>query len=62
MKARKGQDDRYQQKGQAFHRTLREAYLDLAKKYPARIKVIDASKDPDTTAKAVQAAMEALGV
>jgi dTMP kinase len=62
MKARKGQDDRYQQKDPSFHRTLRDAYLELAKKYPARIKVINASKDADATAKAVQAAVEALGV
>lgn len=60
MKARKGPDDRYQQKDPAFHRTLREAYLELSRKYPARIKVIDASKDAEATAKAIEAAVEAI--
>jgi dTMP kinase len=60
MKARKGQDDRYQQKDPAFHRKLREAYLMLAEKYPTRIKVIDASSDAETTAKDVQDAIKEL--
>ncbi|VEI05359.1 dTMP kinase [Kurthia zopfii] len=31
----------------AFHQSVREAYLQLAKKYPNRIRVVDASKNVD---------------
>ena len=47
---RSGQDDRYEQKNAAFHQKLRDAYLDLARQYPARIKVIDATHDADKVA------------
>ena len=48
--ARAGHDDRYEQKNMAFHQTLRDAYLDLAKQYPARIKIVDASSEADKVA------------
>lgn len=35
--------DRYELKPASFHRKLRKAYLKLARKYPKRIKVVDAS-------------------
>jgi dTMP kinase len=47
MAARRGPDDRYQQKPKAFHEKLRAAYLKLAALEPARIKTIDASGDAD---------------
>jgi dTMP kinase len=47
MAARRGPDDRYQQKPVAFHQTLRDAYLALAKKYSQRFRVIDASRSVD---------------
>jgi dTMP kinase len=56
MASRGGEDDRYQRKDIAFHQTLRDAYLELAKKYPERIKVIDASLDADKVAIAVRQA------
>lgn len=39
--------DRMEQKGHAFHRKVREGYLDQARRDPDRHAVIDASKDPD---------------
>lgn len=57
MNARCGQDDRYQQKHNGFHETLRKAYLGLAEKAPNRFRVIDASKDENDVAKAVEAAV-----
>ncbi len=54
MAARKGPDDRYQQKDKAFHQKLRDAYLMLAKKYAQRFRVIDASRDADAVAKDIE--------
>jgi len=45
MKKRGGQNDRYQRKKTAFHKKLRKAYLALAKKYPRRLMIINASRD-----------------
>lgn len=54
MKSRKGPDDRYQQKDEAFHRVLRDAYLALAQKYSRRFRIIDASRDAESVAKDIQ--------
>jgi dTMP kinase len=53
MTARGGQDDRYQQKNVAFHQTLRDAYLMLAKKYASRFRVIDAAAEMQAVAASV---------
>lgn len=58
MTSRKGPDDRYQQKDVVFHRALRDAYLDLAKKYASRFAVVDASNPPDTVHDAMVAALK----
>lgn len=46
VETRAAQDDevlsRFDKAGQAFHTTIREAYLDIAKNEPARVKVVDA--------------------
>ena len=39
----KGDEDRFERKGLAFHQRLREAFLQIAKREPKRCKVIDAS-------------------
>jgi dTMP kinase len=57
MSSRKGPDDRYQQKDQAFHQKLRNAYLDLAKKYAHRFAVIDAASNADKVHNAIAAAV-----
>lgn len=54
MNARKGPDDRYQQKDTGFHHVLREAYLSLAKKYAHRFTIIDASRDADAVARDIE--------
>lgn len=54
MAARRGQDDRYQQRDKAFHQKLRDGYLALAKQYPQRFRVIDASRDADAVAKDIE--------
>lgn len=55
--ARRGPDDRYQQKNQAFHQTLRDAYLKLAAENPQRIVTIDASGAADEVAQAIRNAV-----
>ena len=54
MRERRGEDDRYQQKDIAFHKTLRDAYLALAKHYPQRVKTVDASQKPDDVATSIR--------
>ena len=39
-----GEKDRLEKEGLEFHKKVRFGYLELAKKYPERIKVINASK------------------
>ena len=36
-------EDRYERKGLAFHRKLREGYLDIARRNPQRCRLVDAS-------------------
>jgi dTMP kinase len=38
-------EDRYERMGLPFHQRLRQGFLDLAKKFPARCVVIDAAQD-----------------
>ena len=33
---------RFDKAGQAFHKTIREAFLDIAQKEPDRVKIVDA--------------------
>jgi dTMP kinase len=58
MRARRGADDRYQQKNVAFHETLRMTYRQLALSEPRRIKIIDATPSPDQVAAALVAAVQ----
>ncbi|GAC1426864.1 MAG: dTMP kinase [Ktedonobacteraceae bacterium] len=41
------QQSRFDTESEGFHQTLRYAFLNLAKTYPERIKVVDASQSPD---------------
>ncbi|MGH9671848.1 MAG: dTMP kinase [Bryobacteraceae bacterium] len=43
-----------------FHRRVRDAYLELAAAEPARFRVIDARRDPESIAEAVAAAVRPL--
>ncbi len=49
--------DRFEREGLAFHETLREAYLAIARAEPARCAVVDASAGQDEVAAAIWAAV-----
>lgn len=54
--------DRMEQKGDAFHRRVREGYLDQARRDPKGYAVVDASKGPDeVTAALMKTLRERLG-
>jgi len=54
-KARRGSDaaDRFESEGPAFHRTLREAFLAIAREEPERCVVIDAGRAEPEVAEAI---------
>ncbi len=55
--------DRMEQKGDAFHKRVREGYLDQARRDPKGYAVIDASKGPDEVTSALMDTLRArLGV
>ncbi len=54
-----GGADRFESEGVAFHRTLREAFLGIARDEPERCAVIDASLDEATVGAAVWEAVRA---
>ena len=56
--AARGGDDRFEQKGAAFHERLRQAFRQIAAEHPARCKVIDASRSPDEVATDIWAAVQ----
>ena len=59
----RGGADRYERMGEAFHAHLRDAFMDIARREPARCVVIDADADFETVAKRVRGAVRArLGV
>jgi dTMP kinase len=41
-------EDRYERMGLAFHQRLRNGFLEIAKKFPARCVIIDAAQDIET--------------
>jgi dTMP kinase len=51
-------ETRFEAKGLAFHRRLREAFLAIARAQPARCMVIDAAAEADRVADAVWAAVK----
>lgn len=50
---RGGPEDRYERMDTAFHERLRQGFLDIAKREPARCAVIDATGDPAQVRRAV---------
>ncbi|MEM8792261.1 MAG: dTMP kinase [Pseudomonadota bacterium] len=60
---RAGGEDRFEQHGLSFQRTLRATFKDLAKAHPERIKIIDAAGDPsEVAARLLNVVTEKLGV
>ena len=46
-------EDRYERKGLAFHARMREGFLDILRRDPARCRLVDASPDPAEVADSV---------
>ena len=59
-KSRAGAEDRYERKGLAFHQKLRDGFLDIARKDPARCRIIDAGASLDSVEIAVWDAVKDL--
>jgi len=57
---RRGENDRLEAESLAFHRRVRQAFLDLAEAEPGRYLVIDASGNPDIIAEQVRARIGAI--
>jgi len=56
-------EDRFEREHLDFHRRIREGYLAIARLEPDRVKIIDASRDIETTRREVRAILSsALGV
>lgn len=49
--------DRFEQEQRQFFERVRDAYLNIAKREPQRVRVIDAARDQDTVAAAVRTAI-----
>lgn len=47
-------EDRFENMEVQFHERLRQGFLDIAKKEPSRVQIIDASKKPDDIAAQIQ--------
>lgn len=54
----RGEADRMEQAGDAFHERVRQAYLALAAEHPHRFRVVDASASPGQVRAAIEAILE----
>jgi len=54
-------EDRYERKGMAFHQSLRAGFLEIQRNDPQRCKLIDASRDIESVAADVWAAVSGAG-
>jgi dTMP kinase len=59
-RAAAGGGGRFEAKGRVFHDNVRDGFLALARAEPARIKVVDAAREPPLVAAAIQDAVQAL--
>lgn len=50
----RGDLDRFEREARSFHARVRDAYLDLAREYPQRIRKIDADRAPDAIKKELE--------
>lgn len=58
--ARRGSEMRFESKTLDYHRALRAAYLEIARTYPHRCRVLDASQPPQAVAAAAIAHLDPL--
>ncbi len=56
--ARPGLENRFEKFGPEFHERLRQAFLDIARRFPERCRVIDASGTEDQVAEAIFTAVQ----
>lgn len=56
--SKREQPSRFDAETEQFHRTLRRAFLDLADKYPQRIRVLNASQPPEIVHQKIVALVE----
>ena len=56
--ARERAKDRYARMGEDFHRTVRDAFLDIAKREPGRCVVIDATQPIEAVSGAIARAVQ----
>ena len=54
-RARERQKSRYEEMNDELHLRVRAGFLEIARREPERVAIIDAGKDPDSVAAAVQA-------
>jgi dTMP kinase len=54
----KGTEDRFERKGMAFHRKLRDGFLAIAKAEPQRCIIINAAQDIEAVAETIWSAVE----
>lgn len=52
--------DRFEREDAGFHERVRQTYLELAKSEPARMRMIDASRDFEAVRKSIQQALQGL--
>jgi dTMP kinase len=57
--ARSAQESRFEDETLAFHQRVREGYLELARRQPDRVRVIDAARDEGRVREDLAAAVEA---
>lgn len=58
LQSQAGAENRFEKFGPEFHEKLRQAFLDIAKRFPERCRVIDASGTEDQVAEAIWAAVQ----
>ena len=57
---RTGLESRFEQEKLDFHQKVRAGYLDLARKFPLRFRIIDAGQDENSVARAIRIELTAL--
>ena len=56
------ENDRMEMKGLEFHNKVRDGFLKLSKKYPERIKIIDASKSVEDVTNQIKKILNDMGI
>jgi len=54
VREERSREDRFEREHLDFHRRIREGYLDIARQEPGRVKIIDATRDIESTRREVR--------